>query len=46
MIVMAVDSIIGSFVGAHLLGIVPNSVLLPILAAILLISSIKVWLHH
>ena len=46
LIVMAVGSIIGSFVGAHLLGIVPNSVLLPILAAILLISSIKVWLHH
>lgn len=46
LIVMAVGSIIGSFVGAHLLGIVPNSVLLPILAAILPISSIKVWLHH
>lgn len=46
LIVMACGSIMGSFIGAHLLGIVPNSVLLPILAAILLISSIKVWRHR
>lgn len=46
LIVMAIGSIIGSFIGAHLLDIIPNSVLLPILAAILLISSIKVWRHR
>ena len=44
-VAMAAGSIAGSFVGARLLGLVPNAVLLPILAAILLISSIKVWRH-
>lgn len=44
--VMAAGSVIGSFVGARLLGIVPNGVLLPILAGILLISSVKVWRHR
>ena len=44
-IVMAAGSIAGSFVGALLLGIVPGFVLLPVLAAILLISAYKVWQH-
>jgi len=44
-VVMAVGSIAGSFVGALLLGIVPTFVLLPVLAAILLVSSVKVWRH-
>ncbi|MBY3313856.1 sulfite exporter TauE/SafE family protein [Rhizobium laguerreae] len=44
-LVMAIGSIVGSFVGAQLLGIVPNGVLLPLLAVILLISAVKVW-HH
>jgi uncharacterized protein len=44
-IVMAAGSIAGSFVGALLLGIVPSFVLLPMLAAILLISALKVWRH-
>jgi uncharacterized membrane protein YfcA len=43
--VMAVGSIAGSFTGARLLGVVPNAVLLPLLAIILLISAVKVW-HH
>jgi uncharacterized membrane protein YfcA len=43
---MAVGSIVGSFIGAKLLGIVPGSVLLPILAAILLLSSVKLWRHR
>ena len=43
LIVMAAGSIVGRFMGASLLGIVPNAVLLPILAGILLISSVKVW---
>lgn len=44
-VVMAIASIVGSFIGAKLLGVVPSSVLLPCLAAILLISSVKVWRH-
>ena len=44
-IVMAVGSIVGSFIGAKLLGILPSSILLPALAAILLISAVKVWRH-
>lgn len=43
---MAMGSIVGTSVGGHLVGIVPGNVLLPLLAAILLISSVKVWQHH
>ena len=43
--VMAVGSIAGSFIGARLLGVVPNAVLLPLLAIVLLISAVKVWRH-
>ena len=42
---MAAGSIAGSFVGGQLLGLMPNGVLLPLLAAILLISAVKVWRH-
>jgi uncharacterized membrane protein YfcA len=42
---MAAGSIVGSFIGAALLGIVPGAVLLPLLAAILLVSAVKVWRH-
>lgn len=44
--IMAAGSIVGSFIGAKLLGIVPSSVLLPALAAILLVSAVKVWRHR
>jgi uncharacterized membrane protein YfcA len=44
-LLMATGSIVGSFVGGQLLGLVPNSVLLPVLAVILLLSAIKVWRH-
>jgi uncharacterized membrane protein YfcA len=44
-LMMAVGSIAGSFIGAQLLGIVPNTVLLPLLAVVLLISAVKVWRH-
>lgn len=44
-IVMAAGSIVGTYVGALLLGSVPSAVLLPILAGILLLSAIKVWRH-
>lgn len=42
---MAAGSIVGAFIGGRLLGIVPDSVLLPTLAAILIWSAWKVW-HH
>lgn len=45
-IVMAVGSILGSFVGGWLLGTVPESVLLPTLAAILIISALKMLAHR
>lgn len=44
--VMAAGSIAGSFIGARLLGIVPDVVLLPLLSIILLISAYKVWRHQ
>ncbi|MBB6464902.1 putative membrane protein YfcA [Aminobacter lissarensis] len=43
---MAVGSIVGTFTGGQLLGIVPDNVLLPGLAAILLVSAWKVWGHR
>ena len=42
---MAVGSIVGAYIGGRLLGVVPATVLLPALAVILLISSVKVWRH-
>ena len=44
-LVMAVGSIVGSFIGGQLLGFLPTSFLLPLLAAILAISSVKIWRH-
>ena len=44
-IVMALGSVAGTFIGGHLLGIVPDHVLLPALSLILLISAVKVWKH-
>jgi uncharacterized membrane protein YfcA len=46
LLVMAAGSIVGTLVGGLLLGIVPNAFLLPALAAILLISAVKVWRHR
>jgi len=43
---MAVGSIVGTFIGGQLLGIVPSQILLPLLAAILLISAVKIWRHE
>jgi uncharacterized membrane protein YfcA len=45
-LVMAAGSIVGSFVGARLLGLIPNAVLLPLLAVILMLSAVKVWKHR
>lgn len=43
---MAVGSIVGAAIGDQLLGVVQPSILLPALAVILVVSSVKVWLHQ
>ena len=43
--IMAAGSVIGSFIGGQLLGLVPTAVLLPLLTVILVISAVKVWRH-
>jgi uncharacterized protein len=45
-LIMAIGSIVGSFIGGQLLGIVPTPVLLPLLALILVLSALKVWRHQ
>jgi uncharacterized membrane protein YfcA len=45
-LVMAAGSILGTFLGGQLLGLVPSAVLLPLLALILLVSAVKVWRHR
>jgi uncharacterized membrane protein YfcA len=45
LLIMAAGSILGTFIGGQLLGLVPSFVLLPLLAAILVISAMKVWKH-
>lgn len=42
---MAAGSVTGSVAGGLLLGVVPEMVLVPLLVALLLFSSIKVWRH-
>lgn len=42
---MALGSIVGAAIGGQLLGVIPSPILLPALAAILLISAVKVWRH-
>jgi uncharacterized membrane protein YfcA len=44
-LMMAAGSIVGSFIGGRLLGLVPNTMLLPLLAVILVLSAAKVWKH-
>lgn len=45
MLWMAAGSLFGAFIGGMLLGIVPEWILLPGLAAILLLSAVNVWRH-
>lgn len=45
LLTMAAGSVLGAFVGGMLLGVVPSAYLLPALAAILLVSAVKVWRH-
>lgn len=42
---MATGSIAGTILGGLLLGVVPDTILVPILAALLLAAAIKVWRH-
>lgn len=42
---MAAGSVVGTFIGGRILGIVPTEVLLPLLAGLLLVSAWKVWGH-
>jgi|SRR5579884_396727 uncharacterized membrane protein YfcA len=44
-LVMATGSTAGSFIGGRMLGIMPSAVLLPLLAAVLLISAVRIWRH-
>ena len=46
LLIMAAGSIAGTFIGGLLLGLVPNWMLLPVLAVVLLISAVKVWRHQ
>lgn len=45
LLVMAAGSVVGTFIGGQLLGLVPGTVLLPALALILLVSAVKIWRH-
>ena len=42
---MAAGSVAGAFLGGQLLGLVSERVLLPLLAAVLVSSAVKVWRH-
>lgn len=46
LLVMAAGSVTGTFIGGLLLGVVPDAVLPPALAAILLVSAVKIWRHE
>jgi uncharacterized protein len=43
---MAAGSIIGALLGGFLLGSIPAAVLAPVVAALLLVSAYKVWIHQ
>lgn len=43
---MGAGSVAGAVVGGLLLGFVPAAVLLPLLAAVLLVSAVKIWRHR
>lgn len=46
LLAMAGGSIVGTYLGGQLLGVVPEQILLPLLAAILVISAYKIWRHE
>lgn len=44
-LVMAVGSMIGAFLGAQLLGLVSERILVPLLVALLVFSAVNIWTH-
>lgn len=46
LLAMAAGSIVGTYIGGQLLGVVPEQILLPLLAAILVISAYKIWRYE
>jgi uncharacterized membrane protein YfcA len=42
---MGFGSIVGAYVGALLLGVISNTILIPLLCLILLVSSYKMYKH-
>jgi uncharacterized protein len=46
LIAMAVGSVAGSVLGGLLLDVVANAVLIPLLAVLLVLSSVRVWRHE
>lgn len=44
-IAMTIGSITGTLLGALLLGVIPNLILIPVLALLLLLSAGKLWRH-
>ncbi len=45
-VAMALGSIVGSLIGGMLLGVISARVLVPMLAAILVLSAVKLWRHR
>ena len=43
---MAAGSVVGTFIGGRLLGVVPEAFLLPALIVILLVSAFRTWRHR
>lgn len=43
--IMAAGSVMGAFLGGQLLGMIPITVLLPLLALVLGLSAVKIWRH-
>jgi uncharacterized membrane protein YfcA len=43
---MAIGSIVGTFIGAALLGFTSGTMLYPLLALILVLAAIRVWRHE
>jgi uncharacterized membrane protein YfcA len=46
LLLMALGSVVGTFIGGRLVDLISSSLLLPALAAILLLSAVKVWQHR
>ncbi len=45
-LIMAAGSIVGTFLGGLLVGVVPSGVIVPVLAMLLALSAVRVWRHE